>query len=199
MTTPDDPSLSLPEVRERFASSAKLLDQVQGQLQRIVEGEDHRTELRGSLTVAAVSIDAFVKEASAAASALSAAQQSASEAFASLGDLVDGSDLRTIREGVAQLQESLETVIGRQQMLEDRIAASFAQLTETQQGHLDRIDESQATLLARLDEAHGQLLTRLAEEGALREQLSERTKQLEALKAAAGARAIRRAGLDDAS
>jgi DNA repair exonuclease SbcCD ATPase subunit len=156
MTPADDASLGLRDVQQRFQDSATALDDVRERLHRLADAQEQRTAVSESLERAADEMAGLTRTAGEAVAALTDAQTKAAEAFASVQAVVDGTELRAIRENV------------------DGVSSAVAELKQ-------RLDDRE-----KLDAARAKAEAELAD---LRQ-------QFERLKAAAGGRAMKKAGLE---
>jgi hypothetical protein len=106
MTPPNDDSLSLTDVRERFTASASVLDDVRFKLQRIVDAEERRDAAALSLAESAAAAREFLAAAAAGAGDLADAQRTATALLAAAQSIIDGTELSSIRQVVERIDES---------------------------------------------------------------------------------------------
>lgn len=170
MPPTDDASLNLRDVQERFDTSTAALDEVQQRLRALTELQEQRTAAVDGLEQASAELSSLTSAATDSMAALQAAQASAIDAFQAMQSLADGTQLGEIRDGVASVDQRVTTT-----------EAAVAALTDTFQQLDAKLDERETIA--------GELETTKSE-------LADLRARFEKLKDAAGARVLRRAGLE---
>ena len=190
MTPPDDSSLTFEEVQDRFMASAVALEDVRARLTSLADLQISQEAAARGIEAASASLTEFASTAEEAIASIAEAQSVVVEAFAALESAMDGSRLTELEQSVTELGERLaagnEGVAGAltdlEQQVTDGMAASAAEMAEAVRGLEKRLDDIAAMAKER-DVALAQA--------------AEVKGQLDRLKAAAGGRIIRKAGLEE--
>ncbi len=190
MTPPDEASLTFQEVQERFTASAAALQDVRTKVQDLADFSARQEAATSALDEAAQGLTQFAAAASEAVAALVDAQAIVVEAFAAVQSAMDGSQLSELHDAVGELRDQIATAESKaatalsemEARVTESLGASTAEIAETVRGLEGKLSSAEAMAKER-DEA----VARAADVQS----------QLDRLKAAAGGRAVRKAGLED--
>ena len=123
-------SLTLDDVRTRFAESEDALRQIRDRLAGLADAQANAQASAESLREAATVVTGFGTRAAELLDELTAAQRDARAALDATARFLDGSDLAAIRESIDTLRKE---VMGRLDEIDDRVAHGEAEIVRTQQ------------------------------------------------------------------
>lgn len=104
----NDGSIGLKEVAERFEESTAALSETKAQLDDLSALQATKISASASIEEASTRLSALTVSATEIVDSLSLAQQAATKAFSSIEAVVDGTELRQVRERVDGVAGSLE-------------------------------------------------------------------------------------------
>ncbi len=104
----NDGSIGLEEVAERFEESTLALSKTKAQLDELAALQATKISASASIEEASTRLSALTVSATEMVDSLSLAQQAATKAFSSIEAVVDGTELRQVRERVDGVAGSLE-------------------------------------------------------------------------------------------
>ena len=104
----NDGSIGLEEVAERFEESTLALSKTKAQLDELAALQATKISAAASIEEASTRLSALTVSATEMVDSLSLAQQAATKAFSSIEEVVDGTELRQLREKVDALASSLD-------------------------------------------------------------------------------------------
>lgn len=141
-------SLELDDVIRRFADSERALTEAAEQIGRLGRAEERAAHAGRAVEEAAEAVRGFAATAGHAATSLAEAQEQARKVLEAGGKVLDGSELRVIRDGIDELRgsanaltENVSDVLSRLEALEGRMgdveaARERAELLDRQLAHI---------------------------------------------------------------
>ncbi len=206
MTSRQDASLELREVQERFTASAAALEEVRVRADELSALVSRRESAAQSLEEASDQVRELARSADATVTALAAAQDVIVEAFAAVQSVMDGTELRELRASLEGIEDhfnaataaTVETVREGQERIAKQAADESAKLTSLLQEMAAKVDGAREA-----DDERSALVKRIEalqeeRDGAIARAV-DADARFEKLKIAAGARAVRKAGLDSST
>ena len=179
MSPADDASLGFQEVRDRFVASASALSDIRGKVDELSAHTSRQAE------AARVVVDGLAE-----------AQGVIVEAFAAVQPIMDGSDLREIKDDLTRVNGRLAKISVAAEHGLQATAELLAASEERSREEQSRASKEMADLIKGLRSELSTAGKANAERDSAQAQASELQGQLERLKAAAGGRAIKKAGLE---
>ena len=104
----NDGSIGLEEVAERFEESTLALSKTKAQLDELAALQATKISAAASIEEASNRLSMLTVAATDVVESLSLAQQAATKAFSSIEEVVDGTELRQVREKVDAVANSLD-------------------------------------------------------------------------------------------
>jgi hypothetical protein len=104
----NDGSIGLEEVAERFEESTLALSKTKAQLDELAALQETKISAAASIEEASNRLSMLTVAATDMVESLSLAQQAATKAFSSIEQVVDGTELRQVREKVDAVATSLD-------------------------------------------------------------------------------------------
>lgn len=173
MTEPTS-ALTLPQVREQWEASAKMLDEAESRLSLLAASQEDRTRASRSIEDASRSLGALTETARDSVTALKAAHSSAADSLARMSGVLATSDLAAVSSGMtdlarqitivsttlSQVSDRLDRVEQRQADSEQSLSALFALLDRTTALEAER-DRARANLNEMYAQIPGRIQSRV--------------------------------------
>ncbi len=196
MSPADDASLGFQEVRDRFVASASALSDIRGKVDELSAHTSRQAEAVEALDEASREVAGLAEAARVVVDGLAEAQGVIVEAFAAVQPIMDGSDLREIKDDLTRVNGRLAKISVAAEHGLQATAELLAASEERSREEQSRASKEMADLIKGLRSELSTAGKANAERDAAQAQASELQGQLERLKAAAGGRAIKKAGLE---